>query len=247
VDEAFEALLSSNELELKYIIAQSDEMNDLKYSDAAQEGSQVKLVYAPDFNKPLCIDAFKGIAINYHNRQPYKEQGALLYNDISGHRSEEKIMLLSEIGLLPAEESFRPDDPITQKEFPYIVSKLKGSYYTDGSSTDPFSQKELDAMYRTLINEGIVDEDERNPDMKVTREEAVMYLLRAVGYRSFAELEGVFACDFADRDDIDPDLIGYVAIAKSLKIVTGSNGRFMPQDEITRADAVALVYNYLRR
>ncbi len=244
-DKAFEALLESNKPELKYVTVQPDEY-EMTYGQS-QGMSGIKLVYAPDFSKPLCVDAFSGSLINYYNNQPYKDKKSGYYSDISGHPSEERIKVLAEIEILPPEGFFRPDEPVVQKEYLYMITKLTGSYYYPIDGRSPFRQEVLDGMYRALINEGIIDEAEKDPDAKVTREEAVTYLLRAVGYRHFAELEGIFACDFRDKDEINPKLIGYVAIARSLKLVAGTGGRFMPKHEISRAEAADIIYNYLTR
>ena len=127
-----------------------------------------------------------------------------------------------------------------------MVNKLRGGYGMDGA-TGEMKQREMDGMYRMLINDGIIDEEEEEPDRKVTREEAVKFLLRAVGYRKFAELTDVFGCTFADKKDINPKLIGYAVLAKSMHVIDVKNGRFLPRKELTRADAVILLYNYLNR
>lgn len=101
-------------------------------------------------------------------------------------------------------------------------------------------------MYRMLINDGTIDEDDKNPDLKLTRETAVKYLLDSAGYKKFAELEGLFNCDFIDKNDINPKLAGYAAIARALKIVDG-NSYFKPKNEITRAEAAVMIYNYLKK
>jgi len=50
-----------------------------------------------------------------------------------------------------------------------------------------------------------------------------------------------------DEDERTPELKGYVAIAGGLKIVVGSGGKFYPKNNLTRAEAAVMIYNYLNR
>lgn len=116
------------------------------------------------------------------------------------------------------------------------------------NSTGELKQKELDGLYRALINEGVFDEEEREPDSKITKEQAVKYLLNSAGYRKFAELPGIFNNDFKDNKEINTKLQGYIAIAKSLKLINkNSKGMISPKKVLSRAEAVVIIYNYLMR
>ena len=68
-----------------------------------------------------------------------------------------------------------------------------------------------------------------------------------MGITEVAEIKGIYICDFADSSDISPDKIGYCAIAKGFGLVNGSDGRLYPKNNITNAEALAMVYNYLTR
>jgi hypothetical protein len=50
---------------------------------------------------------------------------------------------------------------------------------------------------------------------------------------------------FNDQGSIDPELIGYVAIAKGMNIIGGSGGNFYPKNSLTRAEAAVMLYNRL--
>ena len=245
-ERAYNELFTKAGLQLKYITSAGSTREARQVSKDASETRGIKLVYALDNKKPACIEAMSGELIGTLNAEPFKEKNSLLFDDIHKHPVKEQIKALAEIGVLPLEKNFRPDDLILQKEFLLMISKIRGSYPTEVTSGS-FGQKEWDALYRMLINDGLLEEEERNPDDVVTREEAVKYLLRSIGYKKFAELEGLFDCSFTDKNAIDPKLIGYVAIARSMGIVTGTSGYFQPKKEITRADAVVMLYNYLKQ
>lgn len=245
-ERAYNELFAKAGLQLKYITSAGFAGEAGQVSKDVSGTREIKLVYALNNKKPACIEARSGELIGSLNAEPFKEKNSLLFDDIHKHPAKEQIKALAEIGVLPLEKNFRPDDLILQKEFLLMISKIRGGYPAEITSGS-FSQKESDALYRMLINDGLLEEEERNPDAAVTREEAVKYLLRSIGYRKFAELEGLFDCSFTDKNAIDPRLIGYVAIARSMGIVTGTSGYFQPKKEITRSDAVMMLYNYLKQ
>lgn len=246
-DRAHTVLMEQNPLQLRYVVVQTPEAQKegMLSPDGNPSAGVLKLVYATDMRKPVCIEAKQGILINYQDGEPYRDRSTGAYDDIEGHPAKAAIQALAESGLLPAEKSFRPDAPMLQKEYLYIVAKIRGGYFAD-SGAYPLDQKEQDGMYRMLINEGLLDEDEKEPDGVIAKEDAVKYLLRAAGYRKFAEMQGVFRTDFPDSAEIDPKLIGYAAIAKSLKLVDGATD-FQPKRKLTRAEAVSLLYKYMNR
>lgn len=71
------------------------------------------------------------------------------------------------------------------------------------------------------------------------------FVIRALKYDKVADLSDIFNCSFKDKEEIDPALIGYVVIAKGLKIVNGSGEYFRPKEELKKADALIIIYNYL--
>ncbi|MCR4435728.1 MAG: S-layer homology domain-containing protein [Clostridiales bacterium] len=237
-ERAYEILFRDIGLELKFI---SSGTTAEKAPDSA--AGKIRLVYDTVVKKPACIDAQKGTVIDYSG-EPFTGGRELRYKDIESHSAREQITALAEIGVAFNGDSFRPEEVIVQKDLLYLLGKMKGNLAVYGTSPE-LSRKELDGMYRTMINDDVMDEEEKNPDGEVTREEGVKYLLRAAGYKKFAELEGLFNCDFADRSEINPKLVGYAAIAKALKIVEGDS--FMPKAGLTRAEAAKMIYNYLKR
>lgn len=244
LDQAYAALFAANQPVLKYVWAQAEPVGSPR--DENPPGGNIRLVYGLDFNKPVCIDAAKGLLISYDKGEPYLAPGAARYSDIGQHQAREQILALSRIGLLLHEENFRPDEKISQKYFLYLIYRMRNSYDPQAGAVSSLNQRDVDGMYRMLINEGIIQEQEKDPDAAVTREDAVKYLLKAAGYGKFAEIKGLFASDYQDQDALNPDLAGYVAIAEALKIIDAADGTIRPKQELTRAEAAVLLYNYLR-
>lgn len=183
------------------------------------------------------INAFDGKIVGWDGEE-VKDDRSGTYSDIDGHWIKDIAKKLADYGIAIDGDKLRPDEEITQAEFLKLVySGMSGSYY----------DMDIDWLYRRMNDTRVLPESENASDEKVTRENAIRYLLRAMGIRDVAEIKGIYICDFADRDDISDDKIGYCAIAKGFGIVSGSDGYLKPQDNITRAEALAMLYNYLTR
>ncbi len=221
-----------------------------KYVDASKidprNESQIKpelvLVYTLKPDKPYDIDANTGDLLTYGGT-PYKEPVKIEYTDIKGHYAEEKIMVLAEYGIYLDGTEFKPAANITQKEFLALLSKT--THYYGPILTPASTSEEIDELYAYLIRQEIIEADEKNPDGTVTREEAVKYAIRALKFDKVADIKGIFNCNFEDKAKIDESLVGYVTIASGLGIVSGNGGKFRPKDNITRAESIVLIYNYL--
>ncbi len=204
---------------------------------------EVKLVYGARVGKPVMFDANTGVVIDYTGA-PYKERKPAAYTDISGHYAENMINALAEQGITLEGAEFKPDEKILQKEYLKMLSRL-ADYYSPTPMAE--TSEEYDRLYAYLMTKGVIKEGEKNPDAFITKEDAVKFIIRAINYDEVADIKGIFISGFSDDSEINPDLIGYVAIAKGLKIVSGYNGNFNPKTELTRAQGAVVVYNYLSR
>lgn len=170
--------------------------------------------------------------------QPVAEVKVPEYTDIAGHYAEAKIkkLLENEIYLAADEKgALHPETSITQLDFLLLLDTViwKRGYASD-----------TETMYRYLVREGILTQEEVAPTASVTRMESVTYLLRALGYGEFVKIPGIFRCPFRD---VNIDDEGVAAVASGLKLVSGDNGSFYPDSELRRADALIILYNYLQR
>ena len=100
-------------------------------------------------------------------------------------------------------------------------------------------------MYENFIYDGILTEAEKNPEGQVRREDAFVYMVRLDGLDKVAKLQDIFKVEYADGNLISKGKIGYPAILTGMKVICGSGGKVRPQDEITRAEAAVMVYNYM--
>lgn len=231
-------------LELQYKAIYPEPDYSKPYSRAIVK-PDIKLVYSLKEGKPYNFDANTGDILDY-NGKPFKENKPIEYSDIKGNFAEKEIQLLAEYGIALEGTEFKPGQQILQKEFFTLLSKTLNYYYGPYIAENS-SNKEIDELYNYMMREGIVKKDEKSPESSLSREDAVKFIIRAMKYDKVADIKGIYKSLFKDEDSINPDLLGYIAIAKGLNIVKGSDGYFNPKDKLTRAEAAVIIYNYLQR
>lgn len=187
------------------------------------------------------VDAFTGYLLG-HDGEVYYNVADEPYTDIEGHYAKGAIEALAEIGIrLPGAE-FNPDSLIKQKEFAELIAQCVLDYYPMPRAKDTTSE-----VYSLLIRKGVMDKSEQAPEANLIRETAVKYLLSAMGLGEVGSLTDIYANVFSDFEEISPGARGFAALAKGLGIINGQDGAFMPQREMTRAEAITIIYNYLAR
>jgi hypothetical protein len=245
LDKIYEIFFKDIGLELQYTSVNTDVIYSEKVAEPSKSKNETKLVYTVKSDKPSTLDAITGIILD-NNGKPYKEKKALEYNDISGHYAQDEIELLAETGIGLEGPELKPNEKIKQKDFLLLISQVISNGYEFYGKNALSSNTEIDNLYKLLIQEGIVKESEKNPEAVLTREDSVKFVIRALNYEKIAAMSDIFNCTFKDKDDITPELIGHVVIAKGLGIVSGDGEYFRPKSELKRADALIIIYNYLK-
>jgi len=244
-EDVYKVVFGQVGLELQYKPTYPAVRDEEKVAGNDDTKPVVKLVYVLKNDKPLIFDGFTGAVLDYSGKL-YKEVKPVEYTDIDNSYAKNQIMALAEYGIYLDGAEFRPNDIITQLDFFVLLSKTMG-YYSSSPITNDSAKEEIDDLYNYLIREGVITKEEKKPDSTVRREDAVKYIINAMKYGEVAKLKGIFNCTFSDKDNITPELVGYVTIAQGFKIVSGDNGKFNPQAELSRADAAIMIYNYLQR
>ena len=220
-DNAYNAVLEEDPVKLVYIL-----INDVYTPVYAINGTHTT------------VNALSGALIDYSG-EPIETNTNTSYADLDGHWAKDMVTALGTYGIRLTGDTFRPDEEITQKDFLSLVYATLNNGYLYRTTEEE--------LYNRLINLGILSENEKAPAAAVKKENALKYLLRAMGIKEVAELQGIYICDFKDAVDITPANLGYCAIAKGFGIVSGSDGCLYPQKSITRAEAMTLLYKYLTR
>ncbi len=247
ISKIYDTMFTEVGLELQYIPVYEYGLDKLDLALSSYSKTDEKpnmcLVYAPNPNKPLIFDAYTGVILDSFGK-PFEEYKPVEYTDITGHYAENHINLLAQFGIALEGPDFDPDKPIVQKDFLYLISKTLNYYIP---VLPMAASKELDNMYKQLIRDGLIKEGERAENQPITREESMKFIIRALKYDKIADLKDIFNYKFDDIENVNPDLIGYIVIGSALGIVKGDGINFNPKDELTRAQAAIVIYNYLQR
>jgi len=228
---AYESFFKNVGLELKFM-----KIDDVK----------IVPVYTTKASSTGIIDAKTGEILAYDGT-PAKKRQRLAYVDLGTHYSQKQVTALADIDIFVSEGDVTLSDDIKQKDYIKLLSSISTIrmpiYEKFGTLTDV----ELDMLYNSFITNGVMSRDEIAPESPVTREQAVKYFIRAVGYKNVAELQGIFKMSFIDEADMSPNLYGYIALARGLKLIVGSEGYFWPKRFLTNGDSLIMVYNYMNR
>ncbi len=217
-DDAYEAMLKINPIELRYV----------------KTDGVYKQCYTLD-DKYIQIDAFTGEKFDI----THKALSMFEYNDIEGHWAEGAIKGLAEKGIGLNDECFSPDDEISQEELLKLFAA--GIWYVECLNYD------TKQLYSRALRSGIIEKGEISADNSVKRGDAFKYIIRMSGLEEVANLQGIFKVEYADRDEVSDELLGYAAILSGMKVISGDGGYLRPNDNITRAEAATVLYNYMNR
>ncbi|SMC47994.1 YcdB/YcdC domain-containing protein [Papillibacter cinnamivorans] len=224
-----------------YTAAEDLVLSYVYVSEDTEDGfadSHLLLAYTFDSRNTVWgVDAVSGALLRSESSGDTK----LAYDDISSHYARDKIEKLAQYGIGFSGGSFFPDRQLTQKDLLTLLIAACGNYYGT-----PVSETEEDSLYLSAYSLGILTKEEKAPDSLVTRAELVKLVLRAAGYGRAAEIPDIYVVKFADASAVPSGLTGYVAIARGLGIISGTpEGKFLPSQVATRAEAAVVLYNYM--
>ena len=219
-EEAFAKYLDATGFELQYVSS---------YSLTRQ--MELRLVYAPNPMYNYYVDAVSGQVIDKEGNAVNTE--ILLYTDIGADVSKEQIMTLYNCGIFDEGHSFYPQDNVLLCD--YLLWMCRAIDCTDYKSIWEVSDK--------LITSGIVSNEDLIHNKPIIMETGIKYMVSYLGYDEVASLNDTYKTGFVDEGMISPDLIGYAAIAKGLKIFEGN--AFLPKEYMKRNVAAQIIYNLI--
>ena len=147
----------------------------------------------------------------------YTKAKTYSYKDVEATDANRNILLLADMNIGFDGDEFLPNQNITIGEVKTLLTNVG---------------------YGTSTIEG-------KDESLVTREEMAQFFISWLGLDKISKLN-VYTTGFADNSKIDSKYVGAVALAKGLGIVSGdSNNNFNPKNNVTRADAVNMIVNYI--
>ncbi|WP_409344764.1 lamin tail domain-containing protein [Paenibacillus sp. MBLB4367] len=149
------------------------------------------------------------------------------------------------------EQAFAPNETVTRAQFATFLMRALG-YPQSLAYAGEFQDVKAGSYYAGYVAEavklGIIQKDTAfRPDSDVTREEAVVMLMRAYGQlvQHPANAKGTA---FADQSSISEWAKEAVSLAKALGILEGrEDGAFAPKASLTRAETAKLIIELLKQ
>jgi hypothetical protein len=183
----------------------------------------------------ICFNPITGNRMNLVGGD-IKEDKPLNYSDINNHWVKDIVTKLYDAGISFDGTELKPDESITQVDFlRLLLNYEEASSYTD------------EKVYETAKSSKIIINAEINKNSKVTKEDAVKFIISRTKYKNCAKLDKIYVYPFSDEDKLSKELKGDVALAYAFGIIDDKKGsEFNPKKEITRAEALKLIYNKLK-
>jgi len=179
-------------------------------------------------------------------QQPQPTKPVVTFSDIERHWAKEMGEELATIGIIQGYQdgTFRPNAPISRMHVVALLTRafsfepVREAYdFSDVSSTHPY----YDAII-TLQQAGIIDGTNGAflPAENMTRAQLAKVLVGVLGLTP----EGTSS--FADVDS-EHWSAGYIAVLEHEGIALGDNGKFRPNEPVTRAQFVAFLYRIMQQ
>lgn len=179
--------------------------------------------------------------------------------DIEGHWAQRQLELMVAYKALDVKDGkVRPNQAVTRGELikMLVLARSSGRSPSLYSSADQASAKasfndvSIDSSYflyvESALEQNLIDvgDGSFNPGGKVSRDEMAELIVRALGYNTLANYDHIFKTSFKDSSQIKNK--GQAAIVVGLKIMSLSDGKFLPKKQVTRGEASAAFFRYLQ-
>jgi len=217
---------------------------DLKYVQVYKNGqlSDIRLVYYPrvdnEYTVSNMMDAKTGEFLDWQGK-PLKEQPRpYSFKDIAGNFAEEEIKLLGQAGAFGEyKDQFKPDENVNLESLLRAMIVAKNGAWSNSDLTD-------EELLKYVQEQGWLKESASLND-QVTREFMAKLVVRMEQLEKVAQMEGIFQVPYDDIAN-DSENLGYIALAKGLKIVNVEGNHFEPAKKVTRAEAAYAIVKALR-
>lgn len=215
----------------------------LNYTLIYQENGkqEVRLVYQPNSDNniylPAMLDAKSGDPMDWYGKSQSQWSKSHNYTDIQGNYAEKEIGIVGLTGAFGEYgDTFRPDEKVT------VGSLLRAMITAEGNNRDRvLSDKDVlkIAKERRWLQEDV------DLGSQLSREDLSKIMIRLINMEPPAQVKGIYAVPFTDANMIQPESMGYIALAWGLGILKIDENTLHLDQTVTRAEAAyALVHAY---
>ena len=172
--------------------------------------------------------------------EPEAVDNEIIYSDIDGAEAAPEIRKLAAYSVGYSGGEFRPNASLTQWDAVCLIASTQGWRLNPDDVTD----EDRNNVYGMIYSMGGLTPGERKEDAVMTRGALVKLLLDCGGYKAVANLNGIFTCDYTDKDSIAAPDIGYAALAQGLGIVKGT---YNAKETVRRGTAAVMLCRMMER
>lgn len=170
------------------------------------------------------------------------------FTDTENHWSKDTVLKMQDSKIVTGYEdnTFRPDDSMTRAEFVTVINRMldlqeESSKYIPDINRNDWYYSEI----RKAVKVGIIEGDlngATHPEDEITREEAIVILSRAFKLKKTSSMPK----GYSDIDEISNWARTEVYSAIKAGYLNGyEDGTLKPQNNITRAEALTLIYRIM--
>ncbi len=196
-------------------------------------GDGYKLVYY--MNNTDALDAFTGKTLD---RDGEYEPTEVEYTDIDNHWCMEAVEYLRDKGIAFQGSKLYPDAAIKKEDMMRIFAAavIDTSLMTADMRAVYSRYYEMDSSFTEIVEE----------EQPIRREQAFIYMIHFMGLNSLAKQTDASGMRFTDTGDFDANYKGYGALLAEMGIINGDGSTIRPKDSLTRAEALTMVYNFMK-
>ncbi|WOV88057.1 S8 family serine peptidase [Sporosarcina oncorhynchi] len=175
----------------------------------------------------------------------------VIFTDVTDHWAELYIQKAVQLGLFKGYEdgTFKPNNQLTRAQAVSLIVRALGletdeaAPFNDIGKYAEETQAEIAAAYKYGIVKG--NNGSFKPAEKVTRAQIALMISRAYEYKIGETYTPTAIAPFSDYGNYNEETVSAISMLYELKIITGFEGKFMPQDPTTRAQAAKMFVNIM--
>ena len=208
----------------------------------------------PSSNKDKNNNRRPGLIIPSVNEIPAPPATTVVFPDTAGHWAKDYVGNIAEKGLFigHADGNFYPNLGVTRQEMAVVLVRLLGleselgsapaAGYSDDAAIAAWAYDSVALLSQKGIYLGY-DDGEFKPFRVLSREEMISLMMRLYGDTTID-----MTIRYSDAEQVAEWARKAVGQGTNLDIINGhETGLFRPKDEVTRAEACKILYNYIYR
>jgi len=166
------------------------------------------------------------------------------FADIVNHANKQEIDYLANRYVIQGSDGlFNPNQSITRAQFAAMIARALGVTASQNTSFTDIQGQWYEQDVQALFEAGIVNGTTNttfNPTAPLTRQHAAAMMARVLRYAGLDQSNS-YTLAYQDASLIGKDYAADIAWLQELNIMSGSNGKFYPKNNLTRAQMAKIL------